>query len=203
MSPARALANGHARPGASHAAAPDHLARQLALSAVTEPGLAPGSPSGTTAHGRLTTSAEHAPGTLEPDTIVIGFDNSGPARRALARAVDLAATRQVALHVVYADHAIIDSDMSGFAYAEMPATRDQEAAAVEQAAAQIIAAAGLGHTFQYTFERLESARTRRPSGPRVRASPAPAPLPVPRTDHPVSQKDEQMAPRRISHGGHC
>ena len=157
MSPARALANGHARPGASHAAVPDHFARQLALSAVTEPGLAPGPPPGTTAQRHRTTSAEHAPDTLEPDTIVIGFDNSGPARRALARAVNLAATRPVALHVVYADHAIIDSDMSGFAYAEMTATRDQEAAAVEQAAAQIIAAAGRGHTFQHTFERLESA----------------------------------------------
>ena len=47
--------------------------------------------------------------------------------------------------------------MSGFAYAEMTATRDQEAAAVEQAAAQIIAAAGRGYTFRHTFERLESA----------------------------------------------
>jgi nucleotide-binding universal stress UspA family protein len=157
ISPARALANGDARPGASHAAVPDRLTRPLALSAVTGPGLAPGSPPGTTAQRHLTTLAEHVPDTLEPATIVVGFDNSGPARRALTWAVGLAATRQVALHVVYSDHAIIDSDMSGFAYAEMTATRDQQAAAVEQAAAQIIAAAGFNDTFPYIFRRLGSA----------------------------------------------
>ena len=185
MSPARALANGHARPGASHAAVPDHFARQLALSAVTEPGLAAGPPPGTTARRHLTTSAEHAPGTLEPDTIVIGFDNSGPARRALARAVDLAATRQVALHVVYADHAIIDSDMSGFAYAEMTATRDQEAAAVEQAAAQIIAAAAAA-TPSGTPSSAWRARPPTPSWP--------PPVPGPRQSPAAARSSWSAAP---------
>jgi nucleotide-binding universal stress UspA family protein len=102
---------------------------------------------------RTATLAEPAPDPVTPATIVIGFDNSGPARRALTWAAHLAATRSAALLVIYADHAIIDSDLSGFARAEVDATRDQEAVVIEQAATQIAAAAGLGCTFQ----RLPSA----------------------------------------------
>jgi nucleotide-binding universal stress UspA family protein len=154
--PARILANGSARPAGVHAAAmPAHLAPPASLAAGVHPGPgAPvGAPSATATRPRTATLAEPAPDPLTPATIVVGFDNSGPARRALAWAARLAATRSADLLVVYADHAIIDSDLSGFARAEMDATRDQEAAVIEQAATQIAAAAGLGCTFQ----RLPSA----------------------------------------------
>jgi nucleotide-binding universal stress UspA family protein len=57
------------------------------------------------------------------------------------------------LHIVYADHLIIDSDLSGFGHAEMEAARDAEAAAVADAAAEIMTATGL----PYTFERRQDA----------------------------------------------
>jgi hypothetical protein len=86
--------------------------------------------------------------------VVVGFDNSEPARRALGEAARLVAAQSGILHIVYADHVIIDSDLSGFAHAEMEATRDQEAAWVAEAAAQIVAqAAGI----PYTFERRQEA----------------------------------------------
>jgi nucleotide-binding universal stress UspA family protein len=86
--------------------------------------------------------------------IVVGFDNSAPARRALSQAVQLATAKHEVLHVVYADHVIIDSDLSGFAHAEMEAARDQEAVSVAEAAAGIVAEAGV---VPYTFERSLSA----------------------------------------------
>jgi len=55
---------------------------------------------------------------------------------------DLIRTRAGALHVIYADHVLIDSDLSGFAYAEMEGTREEKAARVAGAAAEIAAAAG-------------------------------------------------------------
>ncbi|MGH3403383.1 MAG: universal stress protein, partial [Streptosporangiaceae bacterium] len=122
----------------------------------------PGSPGSVTSDGAQSvtatrpypaTSAEPAPDPLTATTIVIGFDNSGPARHALTWAAHLAATRSAALLVVYSDHVIVDSDLSGFARAEMDTTRDQEATAIEQAATQIAGAAGIGCTFQ----RLPSA----------------------------------------------
>jgi nucleotide-binding universal stress UspA family protein len=85
--------------------------------------------------------------------VVVGFDNSGPARRALGEAARLAAGRPGALHVVYADHPVIDSDLSGFAHAEMEAARDQDAAEAAKAAAGIVAEAGI----PYTFERRAAA----------------------------------------------
>jgi nucleotide-binding universal stress UspA family protein len=88
-----------------------------------------------------------------PANIVVGFDNSAPARRALNEAARLAAARSASLHVVYADHAVIDSDLSGFGYAEMEAARDRDAAAAARAAAEIVAEAGV----PYTFERRRNA----------------------------------------------
>jgi nucleotide-binding universal stress UspA family protein len=84
-------------------------------------------------------------------SVVIGFDNSEPARRALAWTARLAASRAVVLHVIYADHVSIDSDLSGRAYAEMMAARDEAASAIEQAAADILA----GTDVSYTFERRQ------------------------------------------------
>lgn len=83
--------------------------------------------------------------------VVVGFDNSGPARRALGQAARLATARHGALHIVYADHAIIDSDLSGFGYAEMEDAREQQATVVAEAAADIAAKAGV----PYTFDRYQ------------------------------------------------
>ena len=84
--------------------------------------------------------------------LVVGFDNSEPARRALSWAARQVAPRlsaqPAALHVVYSDHVIIDSDLSGFGHAEMEAARDAEAARVAAAAAEIMTATGLPYTFE-------------------------------------------------------
>ena len=87
-------------------------------------------------------------GSAPPVTLVVGFDDSEPARRALAWGTDLLRNRPGTLHVVYADHALIDSDLSGFAHAEMEQARDEKAASVAKAAAEIAAAAGVPHTFE-------------------------------------------------------
>jgi nucleotide-binding universal stress UspA family protein len=89
------------------------------------------------------------PALLPPVSLVVGFDNSEPARRALDWTARLLATRPGTLHVVYADHAVIDSDLAGFASAEMEEARDTAAIDVAEAAAEIAAAAGV----RYTFER--------------------------------------------------
>jgi nucleotide-binding universal stress UspA family protein len=87
--------------------------------------------------------------TPAPAGFVVGFDDSPPARRALGQAARLAAAKREALHVVYADHVVIDSDLSGFAHAEMAATRDGEAVMVAKAAADILATEpGVAYTFE-------------------------------------------------------
>ena len=103
---------------------------------------------------------DHAavPGTPDPRaaqsiTLVVGFDDSEPARQALIWGADLIRTRPGALHVIYADHVLIDSDLSGFAHAEMEETRDAKAASVAEAAAEIAEAAGV----PYTFERRQES----------------------------------------------
>ena len=145
--PALALANGG--PVTLHAAGAARRGWQPQLATVGGPG------SGTAGGGTadLVPQVPASPDLLadepaEPITVVVGFDNSGPARRALSWAAHLAAIRPVSLHVVYSDHAVLDTDLSGFAHAEMAATRDHEAAAIEQAAAQVVSAAGLSSTFE-------------------------------------------------------
>ena len=92
-------------------------------------------------------------GPAQPVNLVVGFDDSEPARRALTWSADLLRTRPGALHVVYADHVLIDSDLSGFGRAEMDEDRDEKAASVAEAAARIAAAAGV----PYTFERRQES----------------------------------------------
>ena len=89
--------------------------------------------------------------TAESVTLVVGFDDSEPARRALAWGADALRNRPGDLHVIYADHALIDSDLSGIGRAEMDEDRDEKAARVAEAAAQIAGAAGV----PYTFERRQ------------------------------------------------
>jgi nucleotide-binding universal stress UspA family protein len=84
-----------------------------------------------------------------PVSLVVGFDNSEPARRALGWAVRQIAAHPAVLRIVYADHAVVSSDLSGFAHAEMATAQDQEAAKVAGAAAEIAAGSGV----RYTFER--------------------------------------------------
>jgi nucleotide-binding universal stress UspA family protein len=94
-----------------------------------------------------------APGAGLPITLIVGFDNSEPARRALSWGADLLKARPGTLHVIYADHALIGSDLSGFAHTEMEDARDEKAAGVAEAAAEITAAAGV----PYTFERRQES----------------------------------------------
>jgi nucleotide-binding universal stress UspA family protein len=88
------------------------------------------------------------PRAAQPVTLVVGFDDSEPARRALIWSADLLRARPGALHVVYSDHVLIDSDLSGFAHTEMEEERDEKAASVAAAAAEIAAAAGVPYTFE-------------------------------------------------------
>lgn len=87
--------------------------------------------------------------------VVVGFDDSEPARRALAQAARLAAARHESLHVVYADHVVLETDLTGYAHAAIEAARDETAEAVAEAAAAIVGATGL----DYTFERRRDAPT--------------------------------------------
>jgi nucleotide-binding universal stress UspA family protein len=106
---------------------------------------------GSTLPGRALVPASLEAGSVQPAlpvTLVVGFDNSEPARRALIWGADLLLARPGTLHVVYADHVLIDSDLSGFAHQEMEDARDKKAAGVAEAAAEIAAAAGLPYTFQ-------------------------------------------------------
>ena len=93
------------------------------------------------------------PRAAHPVNVVVGFDDSEPARRALIWSANLMRARSGTLHVVYADHVLVDSDLSGFAHAEMDESRDQKATSVAEAAKEIIAAAGV----PYTFERRQEA----------------------------------------------
>jgi nucleotide-binding universal stress UspA family protein len=88
------------------------------------------------------------PQAAEPVTLVVGFDDSEPARRALVWSADLLRARPGVLHVVYSDHVLIDSDLSGFGHAEMEEDRDEKAARVAAAAQEIAAAAGVPYTFE-------------------------------------------------------
>jgi nucleotide-binding universal stress UspA family protein len=102
------------------------------------------------------------PGIPEPRaaqsvTLVVGFDDSEPAQRALSWGADLLRTRPGALHVIYADHVLIDSDLSGFGRAEMDEDRDEKAARVAGAAREIAAAAGTPYTFERRQESPEAA----------------------------------------------
>jgi len=96
-----------------------------------------------------------------PSGVVVGFDDSEPARRALAQAARLAAERHESLHVVYADHVLLDSDLAGYAHAEIETARDETAAAVSAAAAAIVGGiGGTGETgIEYTFVRRQGMPT--------------------------------------------
>ena len=161
-----------------------------------------------------------------PVSLVVGFDNSEPARRALSWTVRQAAARPAVLRIVYADHVIVNSDLSGFAHAEMAAAQDQEAAEVAGAAAEIAAGSGVPYTFerrpgapadailssasaqaaagrQPTCHRGRPVRARHSSRARLGARSAPPSLAVPCPGRPVRPLAEPWslirARRRLGH----
>ena len=87
-------------------------------------------------------------GPARPVRLVVGFDNSESARRALAWGANVLRDGHGTLHVIYADRVLIASDLPGFARTEMDRARDEKAAGVAETAAQIAATAGVPHTFE-------------------------------------------------------
>jgi nucleotide-binding universal stress UspA family protein len=152
--------------------------------------------------------ADHAPtlGGPVPDTsrdvppirLVIGFDNSEPARRALNWGADLLKERPGTLHVVYSDRVRIDSDLTGFAYAEMEDTRNQKAAEVAEAAAKIARAAGVPYTFERREESPADAILSAASA-QAAAEPASTPLIVTGRSHHVPHRVIGSVPVRLLH----
>jgi nucleotide-binding universal stress UspA family protein len=138
------------------------------------------------------------PGAAQSLTLVVGFDDSEPARRALTWGADLLRTRNGALHVIYADHVLVDSDLSGFARAEMDEARDEKAASVAEAAAEIAAAAGT----PYTFERREGSPADailHAASVHAAAEPAGAPVIVTGRSHHASHQVIGSVPVRLMH----
>src|ERR1700722_16557195 len=156
--------------------------RRRAVPAGTAAAVAPaGVPAGAHAaprHARPESAdAPGAPdfGGVEPITLVVGFDDSAPARRALTWGADLMRARAGTLHVVYADHPLIDSDLTGLRRPVMDEARDDRAATVARVAAEIAAAAGVPYTFE---RRQESPADAMLSPPTPSAAPHPASEPV-------------------------
>jgi len=138
------------------------------------------------------------PGAARSLTLVVGFDDSEPARRALVWGADLLRARPGALHVVYADHVLIDSDLSGFGRAEMDESRDEKAASVAEAAKEITTAAGTPSTFERRQESpadaiLHAADTY------AAADPASTPIIVAGRSHHVPHQVIGSVPVRLLH----
>jgi nucleotide-binding universal stress UspA family protein len=134
----------------------------------------------------------------EPVTLVVGFDNSEPARRALVWAADLLRSRSGTLHVVYADHALIDSDLTGFGRTEMDEDRDEKAARVAEAAKGIAAAAGTPYAFERRQESPEDAILGA-AGAYAAAEPASTPIIVSGRSHHVPHRVIGSVPVRLMH----
>ncbi len=147
----------------------------------------------------------HAPVPGIPDprpaqsvTLVVGFDDSEPARRALSWGVDLLRIRPGDLHVIYADHVLIDSDLSGFGRTEMDEAREAKAARVAEAAKEIAAAAGT----PYTFERRQESPAEailHAAGVYAAAEPGSAPVIVTGRSHHVPHRVIGSVPVRLLH----
>ena len=147
--------------------------------------------------------AGHTPGSPDPGaaqsvTLVVGFDDSEPARRALTWGAELLRARPGGLHIIYADHALIDSDLSGFGRAEMDENRDEKAARVAEAAQEIAAAAGTPYTFERRQESPEDA-IRDAAGVYAAAEPASTLLIVTGRSHHVPHRVLGSVPVRLLH----
>jgi nucleotide-binding universal stress UspA family protein len=141
------------------------------------------------------------PGTaypVPPITLVVGFDNSEPARRALTWGAAQLRARPGTLRVVYADRVHIDSDLTGFAHAEMEDSRNQKAAEVAEAAADIAVAAGVPYTFERRDESPADAIMSAASA-QAAAEPASTPLILTGRSHHVPHRVIGSVPVRLLH----
>ncbi len=148
--------------------------------------------------GHVPVPGSPGPGPAQSVTLVVGFDDSEPARRALIWGADLLRTRPGDLHVIYADHALIDSDLSGFGRTEMDEDRDEKAASVAEAAKEIATAAGA----PYTFERRQespAAAILHAAGIYAAAEPASTPVIVTGRSHHVPHRVIGSVPVRLLH----
>jgi nucleotide-binding universal stress UspA family protein len=134
----------------------------------------------------------------EPVTLVVGFDDSEPAKRALSWGADLLRTRPGTLHVIYADHPLIDSDLSGLGRADMDQDRDAKAARVAQAAKEIADAAGAPYTFERRQEPPADAILDA-AGVYAAADPASPPVIVTGRSHHVPHRVIGSIPVRLLH----
>jgi nucleotide-binding universal stress UspA family protein len=112
--------------------------------------------------------------------------------------VDLLSQRPGVLHVIYADHVLIDSDLSGFGRAEMDEDRDEKAARVAEAAQEIAAAAGTPYTFERRQESPEAAILDAAST-YAAAEPASTPIIVTGRSHHVPHRVIGSVPVRLLH----
>jgi nucleotide-binding universal stress UspA family protein len=147
---------------------------------------------------RASVAGSPDPGAVPPITLVVGFDDSEPAQRALSWGADLLRKRPGALHVIYADHVLIDSDLTGFGRAEMDEDRDEKAARVAEAAQEIAAAAGTPYTFERRQESPEEAILDA-SGVYAAADPASTPIIVTGRSHHVPHRVIGSVPVRLLH----
>ncbi len=131
-------------------------------------------------------------------TLVVGFDDSEPARRALSWGADILRTRPGVLHVIYADHVLIDSDLSGFGRTEMDEGRDTKAAGVAEAAKEIAAAAGTPYTFERRQESPADAILDA-AGLHAAAEPGSTPIIVTGRSHHVPHRVIGSVPVRLLH----
>ena len=173
--------------------------RRPAVSVLTEPvvpvvaaGPVPAWP------GHAPVPGNPGPGPAQSVTLVVGFDDSQPARRALIWGADLLGTRPGTLHVIYADHALIDSDLSGFGRTAMEEDRDEKAASVAEAAKEIAAAAGTPYTFERRQESPADAILHA-VGSYVTAGPASTPVIVTGRSHHVPHRVIGSVPVRLLH----
>ena len=130
--------------------------------------------------------------------LVVGFDDSEPARRALTWSAGLLKSRPGTLHVVYADHQLIDSDLTGFGRADMDQDRDEKAAKVAEAAKRIATAAGS----RYTFERRQESPADailEAAGIYAAADPVSTPIIVTGRSHHVPHRVIGSVPVRLLH----
>jgi nucleotide-binding universal stress UspA family protein len=138
------------------------------------------------------------PGVVQPITLVVGFDDSEPARRALIWGADLLRKRPGTLHVIYADHALIDSDLSGFGRTDMDEDRDEKAATAAGAAKEIAAAAGVPYTFERRQESAADAVLHAADN-YAAAEPASIPVIVTGRSHHVPHRVIGSVPVRLLH----
>jgi len=168
-----------------------------AVAGATMPPVAPVGPAFALPGGAHVPAAPQLAG-ARPVTLIVGFDATEAARRALAWSAGLLRGRPGSLHVIYADHVHIDSDLSGFAHEEMEQDRDEKAARVAKAAGEIAEAAGVPYTFERRAESPADAILIAASIQDA-AEPASAPVIVTGRSHRVAHQVGGSVPVRLLH----